>query len=215
MGRASFEINKGIRQVLTLSEADVEKLLDLPEMHERLATGFRDLELGKVQVPPRPLIEYPGKELCYCLAMPAWQEGMHLAVKIVSFSEPNLASNLPNHLALIVLVDPQSGAISCVMDGTYVTAVRTSGSGILAARLLSREDSRVATVVGAGVQGRQFLRQLPLIRDLDHINVCSLHFEDAEKMAGLEPKARAVRRTSRRPSGNRTSSAWLPIRPPR
>jgi alanine dehydrogenase len=188
-GRAAFEVRKGIRQVMTLSEADVEKYLDPRELLDGLEEGFRGLELGDVQSPARTELSVTGKG--FSLAMPAWQPGMQVTVKIVSVFDGNLAVDLPNHLALINLFDPITGATSCVMDGTYITGVRTAASAILSARLLSRAGSRVATVVGAGVQGREHLRLLPLIRDLAHINVCSLRFEDARKLAALSPVARA------------------------
>jgi ornithine cyclodeaminase/alanine dehydrogenase-like protein (mu-crystallin family) len=117
---------------------------------------------------------------------------MELTVKIVNVFDGNLAVDLPNHLALINLFDPATGAVSCVMDGTYITGVRTAASAILSARMLSRAGARVATVVGAGVQGHEHLRLLPLIRELAHINVCSLRFEDARKLAARSPIARAV-----------------------
>ncbi len=126
----------------------------------------------------------------FCLAMPAWRPGMQLTIKIVNVFDGNLASNLPNHLALINLFDPETGATTCVMDGTFITGIRTAASAVLSARLLSRPQSRVATVIGAGVQGREHLRLLPLVRDLDHINVCSLHVADAQKLAAHSAIAR-------------------------
>ena len=188
-GRAAFEVRKGIRQVMTLSEADVEKYLDPRELLDGLEEGFRGLELGDVQSPARTELSVTGKG--FSLAMPAWRPGMQMTVKIVSVFDGNLAVDLPNHLALINLFDPITGATSCVMDGTYITGVRTAASAILSARMLSRAGSRVATVVGAGVQGREHLRLLPLIRELAHINVCSLRFEDARKLAALSPIGRA------------------------
>jgi ornithine cyclodeaminase/alanine dehydrogenase-like protein (mu-crystallin family) len=122
--------------------------------------------------------------------MPAWRPGMLLTIKIVNVFDGNLAIDVPNHLALINLFDPDTGATSCVMDGTYITGIRTAASAVLSARMLSRPGSRVATVIGAGVQGREHLRLLPLIRLLDYINVCSLRFEDAEKLAAQSEIAR-------------------------
>jgi alanine dehydrogenase len=188
--KAAFEIAKGAKQVMTLSEADVEKHLDLGALLDGLQEGFRGLELGEVQSPPRPEIKLPGKG--FSLAMPAWRPGSQIAVKVVNVFEANLALDLPSHLAMIMLFDPDTGATSCVMDGTYITGMRTSGSAVLSARLLGRADSRVATVIGAGVQGHAHLRLLPLIRNFDHINVCSLHHEDAQRLAALHPKSRAV-----------------------
>lgn len=115
--------------------------------------------------------------------MPAWRSGMQLTIKIVNVFDGNLQINLPNHLALINLFDPNTGATSCIMDGTYITAVRTAAAAALSVRLLSRPESRIATVIGAGVQGCQHLRLLPLVRNFERINLCSLRFDEAQKLA--------------------------------
>jgi alanine dehydrogenase len=179
--QAAFEITKGARPVMTLSEKDVEKYLDPRELLDGLEDGFRGLELGDVQSPPRSQLSVPGKG--FSLTMPAWRPGMQLTVKIVNVFEGNLQLALPNHLALITLFDPNTGATSCVLDGTYVTAVRTAAAAALSVRLLSRTDSRIATVIGAGVQGRQHLRLLPLVRNFERIHICSLRFDEAQKLA--------------------------------
>lgn len=189
--RAAFEIAKGHRRILVLSEAQVAEFLDPNELLDGLQRGFGDLARGEVQCPPRPKITVPGKG--FSLSMPAWQVGMQICVKIVNVFEGNLKINLPNHLAMINLFDPETGATTCVMDGTYITGVRTAASAVLSHKLLSRPDSKVATIVGAGVQGREHLRFLPLIRDFDEIQICDLYFEHAERLAQKNPKARAVK----------------------
>ena len=188
--RAAFEIRKGPRSVLTLSEADVERCLDLRELLDGLEDGFRRLERGDVQSPARPAIDVPG--LGFSLAMTAWQPGLAIAVKVVNVFDGNLERGLPNHLALITLFEPDTGAACCVMDGTYITGIRTAAAAVLSARLLARPDARVATVIGAGVQGREHLKLLPLIRGFERINVCSLHVDEAERLAAGHPLARAA-----------------------
>src|SRR5215472_1766701 len=155
--KAAFEIKKGARQLMTLSETEVERYLDPKELLDGLEDGFRGIELGEVQSPPRPKLSVAGQG--FSLAMPAWRPGMQLTVKIVNVFDGNLEIGLPNHLALINLFDPNTGAASCVMDGTYITGIRTAASAVLSARLLSRSESRIATVI-AGVQGREHLRLL-------------------------------------------------------
>jgi ornithine cyclodeaminase/alanine dehydrogenase-like protein (mu-crystallin family) len=188
--KAAFEIKKGSWQVMTLSETEVEKYLDTQELLDGLEDGFRGLELGEVQSPHRPQLSIPGKG--YSLAMAAWRPGMQMTVKIVNVFGGNLDVDLPNHLALINLFDPNTGAPSCVMDGTYITGVRTAAASVLSARMLSRSGSQIATVIGAGVQGREHLRLLPLIRDFERINVYSLRFEDAQKLAAQSEIACAI-----------------------
>src|SRR5207247_4409491 len=172
-------------------ESDVERCLDPRELLDGLEEGFRGLELGDVQSPPRPELSVPGKG--FCLAMPSWRPGMQLTIKIVNVFDGNLAVDLPNHLALINLFDPDTGAATCVMDGTYITGIRTAAAAVVSHKLLSRPDSRVATIVGAGVQAREHLRLLPLVRNLDEIQIASLELDHAERLARHHPKARAVR----------------------
>jgi alanine dehydrogenase len=189
--RAAFEVGKGSTTVVTLSEAQVARTLDDADLVRALETSFGALARGEVQCPPRPQISVPDRG--FSLAMAAWQPGMQICVKVVNVFDGNLKRGLPNHLAIINLFDPDTGAVTCVMDGTYITGIRTAAAAVLSHKLLSRDDSRVATIVGAGVQGREHLRLLPLVRNLDEIQICSLDFEHAERLARLHPKAHAVR----------------------
>ena len=189
-GTAAFEIAKGTQKVVSLSEAQVVQALDPVELLRELEASFGALARGEVQCPPRPEITVPGKG--FSLAMAAWQPGMHISVKVVNVFDGNLAIGLPNHLAIVNLFDPGTGAVACVMDATYITGVRTAAAAVVSHKLLARTDSRIATIVGAGVQGREHLRLLPLVHDLDEIQICSLEFDHAERMARLHPKAHAV-----------------------
>ncbi|BCH01205.1 ornithine cyclodeaminase [Mesorhizobium sp. 131-2-5] len=176
--------------VLILSDGEVKTCIDLRRLLDALAEGFKALSRGEIVNPARPQLDIP--QAGYSLAMPAWMAGMHLTVKIVNVFEGNIARAIPSHLATIHLFDPQTGMPVCVMDGTYITAVRTSGSAVLSVRELARRDARVATVVGAGVQARQHLHLLPLVRDFAEIRVASKEFADAQALAALHPGVVAV-----------------------
>lgn len=190
MGKSAAEIRKGDLPVLCISESEVGKLLDPVELVSGLELGFIALSQGKVQSPDRPEITVPGKG--FSLAMPAWTPGMNIAVKVVNVYEGNLAVDLPSHLATITLYDPETGRLLCVMDGTHITAMRTAASAIVSVKALANKHAKVATIIGAGVQGREHLKLLPLVRDFDEIRIASLRYEDAEKLAAQHTKAKAV-----------------------
>jgi ornithine cyclodeaminase/thiomorpholine-carboxylate dehydrogenase len=189
--RNAAEIGKGAQPLLCLSEAEVADLLEPRALLDGLAAGFRALADGKVQSPARPEITVPGRG--FSLAMTAWMPGMHVTVKTVNVFDGNLALDLPNHLALITLFDPRTGMPVCVMDGTCITGMRTAAAAVLSVDLLARKDARIVTLIGAGVQGREHLRLLPLVRDFAEIRIASLHPEDAEALARRDPRAHAVR----------------------
>lgn len=187
---SAAEISKGDLKVMTISEAEVERLLDPCDLLDGLAEGFRALARGDLQTPDRPAITVPGQG--FLLSMPTWRSGTPIMVKMVSVFEGNLEVGLPNHLAMINLFDETTGAPLCLMDGTYITGIRTAAAAVLSVRLLARPRAAVATIVGAGVQGREHLRLLPLVGDFEEILVSSLYFDDAQKLAAGHPKATAV-----------------------
>jgi ornithine cyclodeaminase/alanine dehydrogenase-like protein (mu-crystallin family) len=187
--QAAFEVRKGRRTLLTLSEDDVERCLDPRALLDALEDGFRALERGDVASPARTQVVVPSRG--FSLAMPAWQPGLKIAVKVVNVFDGNLRVGLPSHLSLITLYDPDTGAACCVMDGTAITALRTAAAAVLSVRLLARQGARLATVIGAGVQAREQLRLLPLVRDFERIQVCSLHAYEARRLASAVPLASA------------------------
>jgi ornithine cyclodeaminase/alanine dehydrogenase-like protein (mu-crystallin family) len=132
--------------VLVLNEAEVKTLLDPLQLLDALADGFRELSQGLIQSPDRPEITVPNKG--FSVAMPAWKAGMNIAVKVVNNFDRYIDINLPSHLATINLFDPKTGAPVCIMDGTYITAIRTAGSAVLSVRELARKESRTATIIG-------------------------------------------------------------------
>jgi ornithine cyclodeaminase/thiomorpholine-carboxylate dehydrogenase len=172
--------------VLVLNRAEVERLLDPAALLERLRDGFVALTTGEVTAPGRNELTMPDE--AFLLGMPGRLRDGAMTVKIVTVFE----NHDPSHLATIGLYDPDSGACRAFMDGTYVTAIRTSAAAAVATDLLAREDAKTLAIVGAGVQGEHHLQTFPLVRDFDEIRISSLYAEDAHRLAALHPRAHAV-----------------------
>lgn len=180
-------------EILFLNMKQVEESIDLGQLLKELETGFGQLSAGAINAPERNEITMPRD--AFLLSMPGHRNGSDMAVKVVTVFEDNVedpAIALPSHLAIICSFDPATGACRAFMDGTYITAVRTSASAAVSARVLAREDAKVLTILGAGVQGEHHLKTFPLVRDFEEIRVGSLHVADAERLAAQHPRAHAV-----------------------
>ena len=188
--KCAAALNKGDLPVICISESKVREYLNTDALLDGLKDGFVKLAAGEIQTPPRPQINNPDKG--FSLTMSAWTQGMKLAVKIVNVFESNLSIGLPNHLATINLFDPDTGQLLCIMDGTYITGVRTAASAIVSADALAPKGARIAAVIGAGVQGKEHVRLLPAIREFEEIRIASLEYSDAQYLADTEPRAIAV-----------------------
>jgi alanine dehydrogenase len=172
--------------VLILNRAEVEALLELGALLQALRDGFVALTSGEVTAPGRNELTMPDE--AFLLGMPGRLRDGAMTVKVVTVFE----SHDPSHLATIGLYDQHSGACRAFMDGTYITAIRTSAAAAVAADLLAREDARTLAIIGAGVQGEHHLRAFPLVRDFDEIRISSLYADDAHRLAALHPRAHAV-----------------------
>jgi alanine dehydrogenase len=179
-----------VGDLLYLSRADVQRLLDIDEMIEALARALVIFSSGTTSVPPRTAARIP--ELGLLGVMAGFVPGVALEVKLVSVFPGNDARGVPSHQALIALFDEADGAPLAVMDGTYITAIRTAGTAAVATRALARQDAHVLAILGAGVQGGTHLETFPRVRDFDDIRVASRDSAKASALAARDPRARAV-----------------------
>ena len=179
-----------VGELLYLSRSDVERLLDVDAMLDALAHAFVVYSSGKTSVPPRIAARTGEDNLLG--AMAGYVPGVALESKLVSVFPENDHKGMPSHQGLIVLFDEATGTPLAVMDGTYITAVRTGGAAAVAARVLARDDAQVLAILGAGAQGWSHLQTFPRVRDFTEIRIASRNPERARALAALHPRALAV-----------------------
>lgn len=139
---------------LVLTRKDVEELLTMKEAMSAVEDAFRQYTLGQAIMPLRSVIRIPDYNGIN-LAMPAYVGGDldALGLKVVSVYGDNPKKyGLPAVLATVVLNDPKTGDLLAIMDGAWLTAMRTGAVSGVATRYLAREDAKTAAVFGAGVQ---------------------------------------------------------------
>lgn len=179
-----------MRELLYLSREDVERLLDIDAMLDALGNALVAFSAGITTVPPRVGIRVP--DLGLMGTMPGYVPGIALEVKLVSVFPGNHHQGLPSHQGLIALFDETNGAPLAVMDGTYITAIRTGGTAAVAARALARGNAKVLAILGAGVQGASHLETFPRVRDFTEIRIASRDHGKAADLASRHPRARAA-----------------------
>jgi len=167
--------------MLVLSRQDVEALLDLDALVDALAEAFEDLSAGRASMPQR-VAAFSGHGLLG--VMPAYLPSANLLeTKLVTLFEGNAGTDLPTHQAAIAVFDPERGALTALMDGTYITATRTAAGSALSARLLAREDARVLAVCGTGVQARTHARAVARVRAIEEIRIAGRDRAKAAELA--------------------------------
>jgi alanine dehydrogenase len=164
---------------------EVRQKLDPDALLEVLASALRDVSSGAASVPPRIASFSPdgllGAMIAYVPSLNA------MAAKLVSV----FAHHDPSHQAVIVVFDPKTGTPIAAMDGTEITAQRTAAVSALATRWLAREDARVLSIIGTGVQARSHAFHVARVRKFSSVLIAGRDAAKAAKLAA-EVGARAV-----------------------
>ena len=111
--------------MIYLSHDDVSKVLTMREAIDAVEAAFGEYCKGSATMPPRStiMLERQGGSISL---MPSYlKETGALATKIISIYPRNPERGLPTTAAWIVVNDPETGTIEALLDGTYLTAVRT------------------------------------------------------------------------------------------
>lgn len=138
--------------VLLLNRKQVETVLDMKDTIKAMKAAFSQLSGGTAVLPQRIVIS-SNKGLS--LYMPAYlPQSKSLAVKVVTVFKDNPKSyNLPTTLGKVLLQDIDTGDVTCIMDGGYLTAMRTGAVSGCAIEYLAKKDANSVGLFGTGVQG--------------------------------------------------------------
>lgn len=169
-----------------ISAREIRETITMKAAIDAMRDAFAALSSGKAVVPDRLHLELgDGTALFMPASMPS--TGLY-GTKIVSINPGNTDRGLPLIHALIVVMNARTGHPEAVIEGSYLTALRTGAASGLATDMLARPDARVAVVFGAGAQGRTQLEAVCAVRKIRKAHVVDpvmkQAFEFANEMSG-------------------------------
>jgi ornithine cyclodeaminase/alanine dehydrogenase-like protein (mu-crystallin family) len=166
--------------VRVISSRDLRDLVPMGDAIAAVRQAFIELSAGRAVVPLRGHVPIASQEAAL-LAMPGYLPAQHgLGAKLVSVFPRNPSRGLPTIFATVVLLDAETGEPAALVEGTYLTALRTGAAGGVAADLLARRDAGIVALFGAGAQGRTQLEAVCAVRPVTQIRVVDARAGAAE-----------------------------------
>ncbi|MGR2739484.1 cyclodeaminase [Billgrantia sp. Q4P2] len=164
---------------------EIEAVVGIDEEALRqVEAGFAALGRGEVVQPPilsMSMEEFNSEVDVKTAHIKGWE---CFAIKVSTGSFDNPKRGLPSLSGLMMLFSAETGRVEAVLfDEGYLTMVRTAVAGAIAAKHLSREDSRRVAVIGAGEQAQRQVEALRLVRNIDTLDVWARRPEGAEEYA--------------------------------
>jgi ornithine cyclodeaminase len=168
-----------------LTEAELREIVKLDlDTVACVENAFRALATEKVAMPPIMRLDIPEHrgEVDVKTAYVPGIDGFAIKISPGFFDNPKLG--LPSVNGMMVLLSAKTGLVEALLlDNGYLTDVRTAAAGAVAAKHLSREDSAVAAIFGAGVQAQLQLEALTLVRPIAEARIWARDAAKAQSTA--------------------------------
>ncbi|MFD1472646.1 ornithine cyclodeaminase family protein [Companilactobacillus mishanensis] len=182
--------------MLLLSRAMVEGFFTMDDAIQADKDAFKLFSEGKIDVPLRtqlPTDDGNGDFLC----MPAYcGEQNTSSVKILNMFPKNIDKGLPSINAQVMVMNTETGLIDAMIDGNYITQLRTGAASGAAIDLLAKESVSDGALIGTGGQAETQLEAMLAARDLETVRVNDLNFERAKNFVEKMSKKLAKYKTN-------------------
>lgn len=163
-----------------IKSSEIKQHFSMTEAINSMAEAFKSLSSGESYVPQRYVCTYGEKPLSL-LMKPVFVEPMKRAsIKVLTQKEMGAFHGIPAILGVVMLIDTLSGEILSIMDGEYLTALRTGAASGLATQFFARTNANTLAIFGCGAQGKTQLEAVAAVRDLSKVWIFDTNIENAQ-----------------------------------
>lgn len=170
--------------MINLTKEDVKACFTMRDAIEADKEALANYSKGQAIVPLRTNIDVATRH-GQALFMPGYVEGAEdaLGIKIVSVYPDNIEKGLPSVPATMIVMNPETGIVNGIIDGTYLTQLRTGAVQGAATELLARKDAKIGALIGTGGQAESQLEAMLTVRDLEEVRIFDIDYERAQQFA--------------------------------
>jgi ornithine cyclodeaminase len=186
--------NNLMSKVLLLNHSELEQCVPLDmSAIQCVEESFKILATESVIMPPIMQLDVRENNGEVCIKT-AYLPGLDsFAIKISPGFFDNPKIGLPSGSGMMNVFNSKTGVLEAVLlDKGYLTDVRTAAAGAVAAKWLSRAESRCAAIIGAGVQALLQLKALLLVREIAQVTVWARDGERAVEFANKASRETGV-----------------------
>jgi ornithine cyclodeaminase/alanine dehydrogenase-like protein (mu-crystallin family) len=164
-----------------IKAAEIKQYYSMKQAIDAMERAFSSLSSGECYIPMRVVTRLPASELLM-LYKPAFVEkDRQAAVKFITQRENSSFPDVPAIQGIVMVIDSVTGEIISIMDGGYITALRTGAASGLATRFLASKDAHTLALFGCGAQGKTQAEAVLCEREIKKILVFDKNRGRAER----------------------------------
>lgn len=165
-----------------LSREETEKLLNMEDVIKVVESTYVQKSNKNADAYEMVYAEFePG--VCDMDIKSGWlKESGNYGMKLTSWFSENHKQGLPEIVAVVMVFDDKTGVPIGLLDGSYITGMRTGAAGAIGAKYLARKDSKNLMMVGAGnIATYQIAAMLKVFPELEKVRIYNPKSYDVAK----------------------------------
>ena len=167
------------RDMILLNKEDIKKVFTMKDAIEANKKCYKQFNEGKFDVPLRTIINGVDGDFVF---MPSYcAEDKSACVKVVNVMPGNKAKGLPGSIGQVFFIDGETGEVKALLDGTYITSLRTAAASGAAFDLFGLENASVGAVIGTGSQALHQIEAILAARPVKEVRVAARNFEKTKE----------------------------------
>ncbi len=152
-----------------IKAAEMKQYYSMKQAIDAMARAFSSLSSGECFVPMRVVTRLPANELLMLFKPAFVEKDKQVTVKFITQRENSSIRGIPAIQGIVMVIDSVTGEITSIMDGGYITALRTGAASGLATRFLATRNAHTLALFGCGAQGKTQVEAVLCERDIKKI----------------------------------------------
>jgi ornithine cyclodeaminase/alanine dehydrogenase-like protein (mu-crystallin family) len=158
-----------------IKAAEIKQYYSMKQAIDAMERAFSALSAGDCHVPMRTVTMLPSSELLMLFKPAFVEKDKQVTVKFITQRENSYITGVPSIQGIVMVIDSVTGEIISIMDGGYITALRTGAASGLATRFLAGKDAHTLALFGCGAQGKTQIEAVLCERDIKRILIFDMN----------------------------------------
>jgi len=168
------------KPIRIIKAGEIKQYYSMPKAIDAMGRAFASLSSGESFVPLRFVSRLPTNEMLMLFKPAFVEQEQRVSVKILTQRESGNIPGIPTIQGIVLVIDSVSGEILSIIDGEYLTALRTGAASGIATRCFARKDAQIMALFGCGTQGRTQLEAVLCERNIKKVFVFDKFKEAAD-----------------------------------
>lgn len=155
--------------MLVISTDEQKSLVDMNEIIECVAVALKEFSANRTVTPIRASLPFNNNQNTALIMPSVAEELSSVGLKVVTVAPNNKELGKKTITGVVMLSDFNTGEPIALLEGSYLTMIRTGALSGVATKYLSREDSKKLCIIGTGEQAKGLVEAILAVRNIEEI----------------------------------------------